>query len=210
MDHTLVDNDCDVSWKHYAVEAGLAPASALEEADRYFGQYNAGTLEVEEFLRFQFREFVGRTPEEMAPHTELHFWKYVRPRSYPAAEKLLSEIVDAGLPTAILSSTNDVIARPVADFFGVGELPGTRLEVVDGRYTGGIVGPYTVGAGKLEPARAWAARHGFTLADAAYYGDSVNDIPLLEAVGFPVAANPAPELESVARARNWPIIDFSA
>ena len=59
MDHTLINHDCDVSWKQFVVKHGLAPESDLAEADRYFDDYNAGTLDVEEFYGFQFREFVG-------------------------------------------------------------------------------------------------------------------------------------------------------
>ncbi len=51
-------------------------------------------------------------------------------------------------------------------------------------------------------------RRGLTLAEAAYYGDSVNDVPILEAVGHPVAVNPSPLLRRAAEERGWPIIDF--
>lgn len=140
MDHTLINNDCDVSWKQFAVRHNLAPESDLAEADRYFDDYNAGTLDVEEFYLFQFREFIGKTPEEMRPLSELHFEEYVRPHIYPEARKLVGSLLDAGFPVAILTSTNSVVAQPLAECLGIREVLGTTLELEDGRYTGRITG----------------------------------------------------------------------
>lgn len=209
MDHTLINNDCDVSWKQFAVRHNLAPESDLAEADRYFDDYNAGTLDVEEFYLFQFREFIGKTPEEMRPLAELHFEEYVRPHIYPEARKLVGSLLDAGFPVAILTSTNSVVAQPLAECLGIREVLGTTLELADGRYTGRITGTYGAQEGKVEIAAAWAAGHGFALADFAYYGDSVNDVNILNAVGFPFAVNPAPELLKLAREKVWPVLGWT-
>ena len=61
MDHTLIQADCDVTWKQFAVAHGLAPETALVEADRFFDDYNAGKLDIEAFHEFQFREFAGNS-----------------------------------------------------------------------------------------------------------------------------------------------------
>ena len=198
MDHTLINNDCDVSWKQFAVRHNLAPESDLAEADRYFDDYNAGTLDVEEFYLFQFR-----------PLAELHFEEYVRPHIYPEARKLVGSLLDAGFPVAILTSTNSVVAQPLAECLGIREVLGTTLELADGRYTGRITGTYGAQEGKVEIAAAWAAGHGFALADFAYYGDSVNDVNILNAVGFPFAVNPAPELLKLAREKEWPVLGWT-
>ena len=110
MDHTLINNDCDVSWKQFAVRHNLAPESDLAEADRYFDDYNAGTLDVEEFYLFQFREFIGKTPEEMRPLAELHFEEYVRPHIYPEARKLVGSLLDAGFPVSSRSRSRSASA----------------------------------------------------------------------------------------------------
>lgn len=207
MDHTLIDNDCDVSWKQFVVRHGLAPESDLAEADRYFDDYNAGTLDVEEFYLFQFREFIGNTEARMLELARMHYEEYVKERIYPEGRRLVREALAAGLPVAILSSTNSIVARPVADELGIGEILGTKLELdVSGRFTGRITGTYGAREGKTEIAAAWAAAHGVTLADFAYYGDSVNDIDILRQVGFPNTVNPAPELRELARQNGWPVL----
>lgn len=209
MDHTLIDHDCDVSWKQFVVRHGLAPESDLAEAERHFDDYNAGVLDVEAFHLFQFREFIGNTESEMLELTRMHFEECVKGRVYSEGRRLVREALDAGSPVAILSSTNSIIARPVADELGIREVLGTTLELdASGRFTGRITGPYGAREGKTEIAAAWAAAHGVTLADFAYYGDSVNDIDILRAVGFPHMVNPAPELRELARKNRWPILHW--
>lgn len=210
MDHTLINADCDVTWKSYGVKHGIAPADALERANAFFDQYNAGTLDPQEFMNFQFSEFIGNTPEEMAVHAKRHFEEFILPHYYEKGKKVVDSLLARQVPVAILTSTNDVLARPVADFFGIETVMGTRLEVEHGVYTGRIVGEYGAGPGKIAPATAFAERHGATLADVEYYGDSINDRNILEAVGFPVAANPSAALRELAEAKQWRIVNFGA
>jgi phosphoserine phosphatase len=74
--------------------------------------------------------------------------------------------------------------------------------------TGTFERPLCYGAGKLERARALVHSLGSTLEQAVFYTDSITDLPLLEAVGQPVAVNPDPRLRRVARRRGWPIEDW--
>ena len=208
MDHTLINADCDVTWKSYGVAAGIAPENALELADAFYRQYQAGTLDPEEFMQFQFREFIGHSRAEMEKHAHAHFEQFIRSRCYVAAQNLVKSLLACGTPVAILTSTNTTLARPVADYFGIREVMGTTLELVVERDTARTAGNYTVGAGKIAPAEDFARRCGGTLEELAYYGDSINDLNLLERVGFPVAANPDETLRRVAAERGWPVIDF--
>ncbi len=208
MDGTLIDADCDVSWKRYAVSVGAAPADALDAADAFYRQYQSGTLDSDEFMKFQLREFAGRTRQEMERRAVEHFERFIRPRVYPAAKEMIASLLALGAPVAILTSTNDVLARPVADFFGIPEVLGTTLELAGDRYTGGIAGAYAAGAGKIAPAEEFVRSRGGTLEDLAYYGDSVNDLNLLERAGSPVAVNPDARLRREAEERGWPVVDF--
>lgn len=208
MDHTLIGADCDVTWKEFAVEHGLAPASALEEAERFFEDYNAGTMDVDAFLRFQLREFAGRSVEEVDELSRLHFRERILPHVYDDAMALVAELRDRGARLGILTSTNDRLARPVADYFGISLLAGTRLETEDGRCTGRIAGIYGAGAGKVRILRTLADDMKIPLSRFAYYGDSINDRDILEAVGFPHAVNPSGALRRVAEAAGWPVLNW--
>ena len=209
MDHTLIDNDCDVSWKSFVVEQKLAPSDALERATYYYYQYVEGKLEISDFMDFQLQEFIGKSETEMAELSQLHFETWVKKTIYTDAVKEVKRVQALGVPTVLLSATNTVIARPVAKYFGFDACLATELELNNGHYTGKLAGEYALGAGKIGMAQKYCESLNLSLADAAYYGDSVNDFPVLEAIGFPIAANPCPELEAGAIEHGWPIIRFN-
>jgi phosphoserine phosphatase len=86
---------------------------------------------------------------------------------------------------------------------------GTRYEVdAAGNYTGRFDGPFVYGPGKVEAMQAFAHRHEIDL-DASYaYSDSLSDLPMLRAVGHPVAVNPDPPLAELAKHEGWQTLRF--
>ena len=209
MDGTLVDNDCDVSWKLFLVDAGIAPEGDRELAQKYYDDYLDGVLDFEEFLHFQLREFLGHTQAEMAELCRRHFDTFVRPKCRPGAVEAVRRTVEAGEPSSILSSTNTMISEPVRAFFGITETNGTTLELdASGRFTGNIVGPYTLGEKKIAVMKRLSAKYDVPPARIAAYGDSASDIPLLASVGQPFAVAPSDELRAEALRRHWPILEW--
>jgi phosphoserine phosphatase len=85
---------------------------------------------------------------------------------------------------------------------------GARSEVVDGVYTGRPGGPFTYREGKAEAIRELAAAEGIDLAASYAYSDSESDLPMLRAVGHPVAVNPDAPLLKIARAEGWEVLRF--
>ena len=209
MDGTLVDNDCDVSWKLFLVDIGVAPASDIALAQKYYEDYRDGVLDLDEFLAFQLREFVGNTHAEMAALCRRHFDEVVRPKCRPGAIRAAREVAASGAPSTILSSTNTMISEPVRAFFGIRETAGPTLELdASGRFTGKLVGAYTLGPQKVVSMRQMAERLHVDPADIAAYGDSAADIPLLSSVGHPFAVAPSAELRAEALRQKWPILDW--
>jgi HAD superfamily hydrolase (TIGR01490 family) len=208
MDHTLINNDCDVSWKVFMIRQGLAPADAMAEVDRYFALYQQARLPFAEFCAFQLAEFTGRTVAEMQALAAAHFTTLVQQTIYPQALALVRQQLAAGDRLCLLTATNRIIAEPIAAYFGFPDLLATELELDNGRFTGRLSGPYCGGPGKLVHAEPFCARLGLTLRDAWYYGDSLTDIPALEGFGHPVVANPGQQLRALAHQRHWPVLDF--
>jgi HAD superfamily hydrolase (TIGR01490 family) len=207
MDHTLINNDCDVSWKQFAVAEGLAPVDDLREADRFFKLYEAGQLPVDEFLLFQLNEFSGRTIEEMRDWSLRHFEQVVKKRIYADGVKAINSAKAQGV-VAVLSATNSVLCQPLADYLGIEHIEATELEVIDGVFTGKLSAEYRCGEGKVSAARDFCAVRGFDLSAAAYYGDSYSDHFILDAVGFPYAVNPNHKLRECAEQKGWPILTW--
>lgn len=99
-------------------------------------------------------------------------------------------------------------ARPLASVLGIDHIVATELEVRDGVLTGAVVEPLAYGEGKLRRAKALLDAQGISLENACFYSDSATDLPLLEAVGEPVAVNPDPRLARLARRRDWSILSW--
>jgi HAD superfamily hydrolase (TIGR01490 family) len=115
---------------------------------------------------------------------------------------------DAGRPAYIVTAASqelaDVLARVLVLDGGIG----MRSEVQDGVYTGKPAGPFTYREGKAEAIRELAAREDIDLTGSYAYSDSESDLPMMRAVGHPVAVNPDRALERVAREEGWRIMRF--
>ena len=132
----------------------------------------------------------------------------VAPLVYAEALFLIDDHLRQGRRVFIISASPIEIVRPLAHFIGVDEIIATRAEVdADGRYTGELEF-YAYGEGKAEEVRRIAGEEGISLADSYAYSDSATDIPLMEAVGHPVAVNADKDLRKVADERGWPSIEF--
>jgi HAD superfamily hydrolase (TIGR01490 family) len=107
----------------------------------------------------------------------------------------------------IVSSSPEEVVRPLARHFGVSGVIATRAKVVDGRYTGELAF-YCAGEGKADAIRALAERVGIDLEGSYAYSDSISDLPMLSAVGHPVAVNPDRELRREAEQRGWDVREF--
>jgi len=134
----------------------------------------------------------------------------IQPRLHDQARALVSDHLEAGDQVAIVTATNEFVTRPIASAFGVEQLLAVDLERDDnGRVTGRSLGVPTFREGKVTRVEAWLAGQGRQWADfddVLFYSDSTNDLPLLERVRTPIATNPTPALEAIARERGWRII----
>jgi len=130
------------------------------------------------------------------------------PRIYPQAVELLQRHKRAGREVYIASSSPEDYIALLAEELAIDGVVGTRAEVVDDRYTGNLEGPMVHGPEKAARVKELAAERGIDLNRSWAYSDSVNDVPLLELVGNPVAMNPDHQLLTMARKHGWQVLDF--
>ena len=130
-------------------------------------------------------------------------------RVRPEAKRLLERHRLAHRDTFIVSAAPQEIVEPLANALGMTGAIGTRGVLKNGVYTGELDGPFCYGPGKVEAMHALASWNSYDLAQCYAYSDSVSDLPMLEAVGHPVAVNPDAKLERYARSLGWPIVIFS-
>jgi len=107
----------------------------------------------------------------------------------------------------IVSSSPEEVVRPLARHFGVSGVIATRAKIEDGKYTGELEF-YCAGDAKAQAIRDLAERVGIDLEGSYAYSDSISDLPMLEAVGHPVAVNPDKDLRKEAETRGWDVREF--
>jgi HAD superfamily hydrolase (TIGR01490 family) len=133
----------------------------------------------------------------------------VEPMVYAEATELIAQHHAAGDEVVVVSASGEEVVGPIAAMVGADRCVATRMTSADGRYTGEIA-YYCYGVEKATAAAAIAQERGYRLADCHAYSDSITDLPLLEAVGHPVAVNPDRGLRRVAAERGWPVREFTA
>ncbi len=132
----------------------------------------------------------------------------VDPMVYEEALDLIAHHRMLGHQIIIISSSGTDVVEPIGQRLGADLAIGTQVGIEDGKYTGEILF-YAYGPGKADAMRSLAAERGYDLTECYAYSDSFTDVPMLEAVGHPVAVNPDTELRKLAAANNWPIRDFA-
>jgi HAD superfamily hydrolase (TIGR01490 family) len=157
----------------------------------------------------EVKELLAGVPQRDIERMVPELLSGVLPRIYPQMLQEVHAHQDAGRPTFIVSAAGDGLVALLADVLGMDGGIGTRYAVdEDGLLTGELDGPFMYGEGKVEAVRRFAADHDIYLEASWAYSDSVSDLPMLRAVGIPVAVNPDEELARVAREEGWRVMRF--
>jgi HAD superfamily hydrolase (TIGR01490 family) len=130
------------------------------------------------------------------------------PITYREAVDLIAEHKEAGRRVYIVSAAPEEIVEPLAEYLGAEGAIASRAVVNAGRYTGQLQ-QYAYGPQKAATMRQLAESDSLDLTESWAYSDSATDLPMLEAVGHPVAVNPDRALRRIAQMRGWPVLRFS-
>jgi HAD superfamily hydrolase (TIGR01490 family) len=212
LDHTLLGGDATYEWIQFLIRQGVLDAARDgAELDRFYDEYAKGTLDIVEFLHFDFR------PLSRHPRAQLETWRaqyldeHIAPIILPKARELIASHGERGHLTAIVTAANSFVPTPIAELLGVENLLASIPETRDGEFTGRIDGVPCFHEGKVHRLEAWLDERGERLEDFAesyFYGDSQSDVPLMEKVTHPVAVGTDPTLGRIARERGWPVISL--
>ena len=131
----------------------------------------------------------------------------VEPLVYEEAVRLIEEHRAEGRDIVIVSASGAEVVEPIGQMLGADRVIATRMEIVDGKYTGDI-DYYAYAEEKARAIEHLSATIGYDLDECYAYSDSVTDVHMLEVVGHPFAVNPDRELRRIATARDWPVLSF--
>jgi len=150
----------------------------------------------------------GWSVAEMTSIAEDVYDEVLALRIFPGTKKLLDRHLSKGHEVWLVTASPVEVGRMIARRLGATGALGTIAEHQRGHYTGALVGDLMHGENKARAVRKLAKERGLDLTHSYGYGDSLNDVPLLETVGNPCAINPDIRLRRYARRRGWDLRDF--
>jgi HAD superfamily hydrolase (TIGR01490 family) len=208
LDGTLIPHDSDHAFGGFMVDIGWADGELWRRRnDEFYAQYQAGRLDLDEYIDFATSVWRSRPLAEALAARERFMAEVMGPMLLAPAFELVKKHQAAGDLVAIVTATNEFVTAPIAESFGVEHLLAVQLQRdAAGAYTGAVQGVPSYQAGKITRVEQWLAGLGRQWRDFErihFYSDSVNDLPLLERVSHPVATNPTPALAEIAQARGW-------
>ena len=209
LDNTLIAGDSDHAWGRFLIDKGVVSKDDYQKKnDRFYADYCKGELDIYEYQRFVLTPLIYLSVEQRVKLHAEFMASYISPLMLSKADELLAKHRWAGDKLLIITATNRFIAGPIAEFLGVLDLLATEPEIIDGKFTGAITGTPCYQHGKVQRLTQWLESQSATLESSYFYSDSINDIPLLEWVNYPIAVDPDEKLKDYANQKRWPIISL--
>jgi HAD superfamily hydrolase (TIGR01490 family) len=209
MDNTLLSAASGRLYLKWLRQTGQMPLPRWAYVSGQVGLYMIGVTDFPQLIS-RLMVYAGGTDDAEAWRmSEVWFETMLRQYISDGGRQRVRWHKDLGHHVAIVSASTPYAVKPVAADLGLGEAYiATELEVHEGHLTGQVVEPACYGTGKVTRTITYAAAHGIDLRKSYFYSDSASDLPLLEAVGHPVAVNPHRKLRRIALDRGWPIHTF--
>jgi len=154
-----------------------------------------------DFLRHFYRRYEGAPVERVREDAWELFSHLLLTKSFPAGFRRVREHRRVGTRTVLITGALDFVIEPLRPLFD--DVVCAHMGVRDGKLTGELLDSPPTGEARALVMDAYAKSSGLAMAESVAYADSASDLPMLEAVGFPVAVNAEPRLATIARKRGW-------
>ncbi len=204
LDDTLLSGDCEREWITFLTSKGLMNDSSAE-LDRFDLDYRKGILDFEEYSTFVQKPIMGLTREELDNLIEEFIQKNIHDLTDNLTKDLLNEASFAD-KVLIASGSHDFLVKGFADFFKIDSSIGTPVELKNNIFSGQLSGEPTFGYGKVKAVEKWCNSNDVEVKDSIFYSDSINDLPMFEVCGVPIAVNPDEKLKKIAKERAFKVI----
>jgi HAD superfamily hydrolase (TIGR01490 family) len=154
-----------------------------------------------DFLRSFYRRYEGAPADRLRDDGWELFHHLLLAKSFPAGIARVRQHRALGHRTILITGALDLVVEPLRPLFD--DIVCARLGEENGRFTGRLDALPPIGEARALVLADYAEAEGLRLDESMAYADSASDLPMLEAVGFPVAVNPEAKLAAIARRRGW-------
>ncbi len=212
MDGTMLSSNVIESYlwlRLQELDGGDRVAEIGRMAARLPGLVRAERRERSGFLRAVYREYEGSRLDDLDAIADEMLTSHVLSKLAPEAVRRVREHRAAGHRTVLITGAIRPLTRPLLPLFDHVEAADLAVDD-DGICTGFLAAAPLVGESRASWMRHWAAENGVDLAGSSGYADSHSDLPLLQAVGKPVAVRPDVALYRHATKNRWPILDWNS
>lgn len=210
LDHTLIPFDSGHRWITWLSQRGVLPTDAPADYIDACRDYATGRLDIRSLHRTTVGPLQSFERDQIDTWLQ-HFAEHIEPDLPAAAHAWVEAHRAAGDTCVLVTATTRFIAEVFGRAFGVDQVLATEAQTdpaLNHRFTGEVDGLPCFREHKPAHVQAWLARQGRTLGDyerSWFYSDSINDLPLLEAVTDPVVVHPDSRLLAEAERRGWPV-----
>lgn len=209
LDETLLAGDSCTLFCEFLVAEGIASEEFLHQDALMMEHYHAQTLVLNDYIFFLISPLLELSVNDIDALMSRFVERYITPRFYPEALQLIAEYQQQGRRILIISATCEFIVKAIAKKLGISDVLAIQLQAKDNCYTGKVAGVPTFREGKVIRFQHWLTEQQESINGALFYSDSINDLPLLELVEYPIATNPDYKLLAIATQHHWPVLQWT-
>lgn len=211
VDHTISRRTTALAFILVCMRRGYIKFWYLFAAPFLFVFYRLFNLDIDFLYRLSLPKLYGVRRSDFEDISRDAFERYIKHKLYPGALREIESLRADGVRVILATSTPFEAVYPLAQYCGItaSDLVATQFAYTDGVFDGKLIGVPVYSKYKCSIIKNFVQRSGTDVQSCSFYSDSIHDLPLLELVGNPVAANPDHRLRKIAQKRGWTIKDFS-
>ncbi|MEN9649543.1 MAG: hypothetical protein RL094_510 [Candidatus Parcubacteria bacterium] len=207
VDGTLIRGQSQQHLIKFLLKKGLIGRWFFFRLNLWFVCYKLGLVhDIRTVLEYALSYFKDKDSQTIDQVLDAFIATSIKPRIYPKSHDLIKQLKADGYYVLLLSGAIEPIISRVSTIFQADAYVCTRVEVLEGKYTGKLANEVVYGENKVDMLKKFIEEHGFDIKQTRAYADHLSDIPLLLKVSEPFAANPSTAMKKIAEMNNIPVI----
>ena len=200
-DGTIWSGDAGEGFFDWELRRGVVSDEMVRWARARYAEYRAGKVSEDDMCGQMVTIHQGLKESDVLQVARIFFQENFAGRIFSEIRELISLLQKSGCDVWAVSSTNEWVIREAMTFVGIPreKILAAAVEIEDGVITNRLT---RVPSG---PGKPKAILNEIGKVPDVAFGNSRWDVEMLTLAKFPVAVNPNPDLETLARERTWTI-----